>query len=99
MTGTPPTSRVGMTLERANHLLDFRRRIGLRGGDDDVLAPLAPAPAFVEQLERFADARGVAEKDLQLSAVFRPLGRLDLPEQRLRVAADRATSSSLIDDH
>ena len=80
----------GNDLERANHLRDFGRRIGLRRGDDDVLAPLVAAPALVEQLERFADARGIAEKDLQLPAVFRPLGRLDLPEQRLRVAVSRA---------
>ena len=80
----------GNALERSNHLRDFRRRIGLRGGDDDVLTPFVPAPALVEQLERFSDARGIAEKDLQLSAVFRPLGRLDLPKQRFRVAVGRA---------
>ena len=77
-------------LERANHLRDFGRRIGLRGRDDDVLASLVAAPALVEQPERFSNARGIAEKDLQLSAVFRSLGRLDLPEQRFRVAVRRA---------
>ena len=90
MTGTPATSLRRNDLERANHLRDFGRRIGLRGGDDDVLAPLVAAAAFVEQLERLADAGGIAEKDLQLSAVLRSFGRLDLPEQRFRVAVSRA---------
>jgi hypothetical protein len=81
----------GDTLERSNQLDDFRRRIGLCRGHHDVLASFAPAPALVEELERLSDSRGIAEKDLQLSAVFRPLGRLDLPEQRFRVAVSGAT--------
>ena len=81
----------GNALERSNHLRDFRRRLGLRGGHHDVLASFVPAPALVEQLERFSNARGIAQKNLQLSAVFRSLRRLDLPEQRFRVAVSRAT--------
>src|ERR1035437_327090 len=87
---TPNLSR-GNVLERSNHLRDFRRRIGLCRGHHDVLTSFVPAPALAEQLERFSNSRGVAKKDLQLSTMFRSLHRLDLPEQRLRVAVSRAT--------
>jgi hypothetical protein len=72
-----------------NHLDDLGRIVGLRRGNDDVLAPLVTAPPLVEQPERFSDAGRVAQKNLQLSTVFGLLGRLDPPEQRFRVAVSR----------
>ena len=90
MTGTPPIVPRGNPLERLDDFLDVRRRLGLRGGHDDVFASLAAPPAFVEQLERLADAAGVAEEDLQLAPLFGSLGCFDLTKQRLRVAGTRA---------
>ncbi len=81
----------GNALEGSNHLSNVRRRIGLCGGHHDVLASFVPAPALVEQPERFSNPRGVTQEDLQRSPAFRPLCRLDLPEQRFRVAVSSPT--------
>ncbi len=80
----------GNPLERLDHLLDFGRRIRLCGHNDDVLTALAAPPTFVEQLERLADASGVAKKDLQLSSLFGSLGGFDLTKNGLGVAGTRA---------
>ena len=94
MTGTPATSRVGNDLERANDLGDVGICVRLHGRDDDVLTAFATATAFVEQLERFSDSRGVPEKDLQATSAFGPFRRLHLPKQCVRVAGRTAVSVS-----
>ena len=60
-----------------------RRRVTflLDGGDHDVLAALLAAAAFVEHAEGFADARSVAEEDLEAAAAFAALLRLDAAQQ------------------
>ena len=63
-------------LESTRQTGDVGRHRRLGAPDDDVLAPcLAPA-ALVEQTMGLADAGGIPEKDLELPAAFRPLGRL-----------------------
>ena len=94
MTGTPSTVRVGIAVElRDQPRRPPARHLRLQRGDDDVLAALAPAPPFVEQPERLADARGVAEEDLQLTAPRGLLGGLRpgaaaLPDRPSPIAAD-----------
>ena len=53
----------------------------LGGGDDDVLAAFLAAAALVEHAERFADARGVAQEDLEAAAAFAALLRLHAAQQ------------------
>ncbi len=76
-------------------------RIWLRRRDDDILAALAPAAAFVEQPERLADAGGVAEEDLQLAALLGPFGGLNLAKQRLGIARvlDGHTITTVYPEH
>ena len=94
MTGTPATSRVGMISSARTTSRHVGIGVGLHGRDDDVLAAFATAAALVEQLERFSDSRGVAEKDLQPTSAFGPFRRLDLPKQCVRVAGRTAVSVS-----
>jgi len=48
--------------------------VGFDDADDDVFTALAAANAFREHAEGFADAGGVAEKDLETTARFFGLG-------------------------
>ena len=71
MTGTPSTSCVGNRPSSSRtSSRDVGRHLRLERGHDDVLAALAPAPPLVEQPERLADARRVAEEDLELPAAL-----------------------------
>ena len=79
--------QVDRAIDRRDNLQlgdDFAHRAGdfaLRGGDDHVLAALLAPAALVEHAERFADARRVAQEDLETAAPFAPLLRLHAAEQ------------------
>jgi len=75
----------GDHIHRADDRYDAGRDLRLRGRNHHILAAVMPPAPFVEQLERLADARGVAEKDLELPTPCRPLGGFELAKQRLRI--------------
>jgi len=70
-----------------DYIVHFRRGLRLRGRDDDVLTAFPPAASFVEEPERLADPRRVAEEDLESAASLGALGRLRMLEQGFRIAA------------
>ena len=72
-------------VERANRVRHLRAEVRLRRGNHDILSPFVTPATFVEQFEGLADSRGVAEKDLQLTAALGPFGGLDLTEQGFRI--------------
>jgi hypothetical protein len=61
--------------------------VRLHGGDDDILATRPSPSAFVEELERLADARRVAQEDLQLPPASGALGSLHLAQKTLGIRA------------
>jgi hypothetical protein len=74
-------------LEQGENVCDFARHVELRSAYDDVLAPRATTAPLVEQLERFANASRITEKDLELTSACSPLDSLDLTQQDVRIAA------------
>ena len=71
--------------EPGQDLLDVGRDLALQRAHHHVLAALLAAAALVEHAERFADARGVAQKHLEAAAAFPPLVGLDAAQQFFRV--------------
>ena len=74
-------------LERAGHRFGLRIHVRLQGGDDDVFAALVAAASLVEHAKGLADARRIAEKNLQLAPLFGALRCLHAPKERLGVGA------------
>src|ERR1051325_4298615 len=72
--------------ERAHDRRHVRRLLALHRRDHHVFAARPSSSSFVEQVERLADAGGVPEKDLELTAVGGALGGFDPTEQRFRIA-------------
>ena len=68
-------------LEFGDQLFDFVRSLGLNGPDHNVLSALLAAAAFVKHAEGFADARCVAEEDLEPAARVVSFLRLDLAKE------------------
>jgi hypothetical protein len=71
----------GNDFEAGNDPGHVRRDIALYGADDHILAAFLAAAALVEHAERLADARGVAQEDLEAAPLFAALFGLDAAQQ------------------
>ena len=81
--GRPTTAPMAMPATMA---APWRSRAATRTRAAAAAAAPAPAASFVEQSERLANARRIAEKDLEAPAVLVPLGGFDLLEQSVGIA-------------
>ncbi len=89
MDSAPPLCRVGNDLKVLQDRTHFGRALRLRGAHNNVFTPVAAAAALIEHLEGFANARAVAEENLELSTALATLLQVNLREDLFGSGARR----------